>query len=203
MIPQTPARCTEPGSTAQEQQQQASSSPYDVYPNRPEQPQHVQIPLTSTTPSTASPTPTRCCLQINTPGWHVSTWPGLQAHFAAPPPPPALSPLLQHPGCPKTPDPNASPNPTWCTQASMSATYRRGSCAWISIGRGRPPGPPLVSATMKRWNSAPLRAAATCTQMHGDTYRRIQVRRYFGKSQLEEPPVARSSNLQKDARQHR
>lgn len=37
---------------------------------------------------------------------------------------------------------------TWCTQASMSETKRRGSCACISIGRGMPPGPPRVNAPM-------------------------------------------------------
>ena len=36
----------------------------------------------------------------------------------------------------------------WCTQASMSETKRRGSCACISIGRGMPPGPPRVNAPM-------------------------------------------------------
>ena len=37
----------------------------------------------------------------------------------------------------------------WCTQASMSPTYRNGSCAWSSMGRGYPEGPPRVRAVIK------------------------------------------------------
>ena len=36
----------------------------------------------------------------------------------------------------------------WCTQASMSPRYLRGSWACISMGRGMPPGPPRVRAAM-------------------------------------------------------
>ena len=36
----------------------------------------------------------------------------------------------------------------WCTQASMSPKYLRGSWACISMGRGMPPGPPRVRAAM-------------------------------------------------------
>ena len=35
-----------------------------------------------------------------------------------------------------------------CSQASMSPTYRWGSWACHSIGRGVPPGPPTVKASM-------------------------------------------------------
>ena len=41
----------------------------------------------------------------------------------------------------------------WCTHASISPTYRRGSCACISIGRGRPPGPPRVNALVNAVSS--------------------------------------------------
>ena len=41
----------------------------------------------------------------------------------------------------------------WCTHASMSLIYRLESCAWISMGRGMPLGPPRVRAVMKRCRS--------------------------------------------------
>ena len=37
----------------------------------------------------------------------------------------------------------------WCVHASISPTYRNGSCEDSSIGRGIPPGPPRVNASIK------------------------------------------------------
>lgn len=49
----------------------------------------------------------------------------------------------------------------------MSLMYRWGSCAWISMGLGMPPGPPRVRAVMKRWNKELCRAVATCGNEQG------------------------------------